>query len=1135
MRSIMKTTILKYKIIVSLLLISIFFMSSCGIIPGTTSSDDDNFFLLLLGLGGGGSETASAPEFRVNGFLRDKNNQALRRHGLEKDGIIHLTNSSGFFSLYLNAGRHTVQVTNVDRENLGSFSFEIVDVNTTPTVEYSGEVDFIIVWEDVIQLPLNTIDLSLGQAEVVINEVAPRATSGPKVELFVVSGGNLRSAQICARNSCSELPEVRVRSGEYILLHEGDGINDSIISDGDISNAWEFYGLPGLVSTDSIVYVRSAGNPYESVVIYADNGGTWNGCNGSSGVASCIPPILSAGQWTQEGETWEESDAIIRTAPTGTFFNNSDTIKRCPNGSRSTGKSAFVYSYDVADRNLGGLNVTCPGFNLIAASATSSTSLTATFSVNPTSGGNTLSNYKIFEGSSCSGTELDITNVSLSGATATLTTSTQNQGGNYILCVENMIGTGDLPLGGSSVVFSGFAPTALLAINELAPGLPAATDFVEFFVITGGSIGNLDYCYRAFSGTGCRKFPDRIVEAGDYIVWYSNTDDSNNQNKSEGNPNYWEFYGIDNPAGTDGVMIVKNGPNIQSAIAYANGDGSWTGCAGTSGNTNCIDPVVTANAWPQAGGSWAESDAVRKNPPSGFGSSDTIAKIPNGTGSDSLSTWRVYTNTALRTIGSANIEPVSVGRGQIVINEVRRESSNHWVEFYNRTSQSINLAEAGLRFRRVGTCDAGWANNSTNTVALTGTIPANGYYVLAVNAGFPGNEDQVGNFSAFTDNNCIFLVKGTNPTTISDDTIIDFVGWGSASAFQGSATTNLANNGILQRVPNGNYSAGESHADAFGFVASCPGTPKAANPGTNICFDGTPPTVASTTPANSATGVALTSTIAITFSKAMNTSTITTHNSTTCSGTLQVSTDSGFSSCIAMTNATPSVGGNTYTVTPSSDLPASTTIYVRITTGVQDSFGINLESAFNSSFGTGDGSEPALLGLINPSFEDDTNNCPQSANGVGCPNGWTMAGSTAGAELQAILASSIGITAQNGNNISRFSNLTTNIAAREFLSNCFALDGSQSLTVNGYFYTPDPVVDSEVRLGSRYYTDSDCSNQITFSGSTISNIASQSTWDLKSNTRGANATATHARISVSSRRIPASASVFFDNFSVSQP
>ncbi len=116
--------------------------------------------------------------------------------------------------------------------------------------------------------------------------------------------------------------------------------------------------------------------------------------------------------------------------------------------------------------------------------------------------------------------------------------------------------------------------------------------------------------------------------------------------------------------------------------------------------------------------------------------------------------------------------------------------------------------------------------------------------------------------------------------------------------------------------------------------------------------DLTPPTVSVTDPANNATSVAPNTTISVTFSEAMNTSTITTNTTNTvCSGSIQVSTD-GFLTCIQM-NADPvsSNGDKTFTVTPAALLASDTSHDIKVTTDVTDMSANALAAEFTMANG----------------------------------------------------------------------------------------------------------------------------------------------------------------------------------------
>ena len=116
--------------------------------------------------------------------------------------------------------------------------------------------------------------------------------------------------------------------------------------------------------------------------------------------------------------------------------------------------------------------------------------------------------------------------------------------------------------------------------------------------------------------------------------------------------------------------------------------------------------------------------------------------------------------------------------------------------------------------------------------------------------------------------------------------------------------------------------------------------------------DTTAPTVSSSSPADSATSVSVSSTIAVTFSEAMDTTTVTTNTSnSTCSGSLQVSSDN-FSTCVQMIASPSATNSNkTYTLTPTSKLTTSTNYKFRVTIIVNDIAGNEIASQWTTSNG----------------------------------------------------------------------------------------------------------------------------------------------------------------------------------------
>jgi len=106
--------------------------------------------------------------------------------------------------------------------------------------------------------------------------------------------------------------------------------------------------------------------------------------------------------------------------------------------------------------------------------------------------------------------------------------------------------------------------------------------------------------------------------------------------------------------------------------------------------------------------------------------------------------------------------------------------------------------------------------------------------------------------------------------------------------------------------------------------------------------DTTAPTVSSTSPTDNQSSVSISENISVTFSDSMDTTSVTTNTSnTSCSGSLQLSSDS-FSSCVQMGSSPSSSDNLTFTVTSSPKLYYSKTYKIRVTTAAEDSAGNNI-------------------------------------------------------------------------------------------------------------------------------------------------------------------------------------------------
>jgi len=127
---------------------------------------------------------------------------------------------------------------------------------------------------------------------------------------------------------------------------------------------------------------------------------------------------------------------------------------------------------------------------------------------------------------------------------------------------------------------------------------------------------------------------------------------------------------------------------------------------------------------------------------------------------------------------------------------------NDFVELYNPTSASINLSGLSLQYA------AAAATSGFNVVPLSGNIPANGFYLVqmtsggAVGALLP-TPDANSAINMAVGNGKVALVTGTAPLPVSTcpppATVVDYVGWGTASCFEGTAALGHANTTALTR------------------------------------------------------------------------------------------------------------------------------------------------------------------------------------------------------------------------------------------------------------------------------------------------------------------------------------------------
>lgn len=243
-----------------------------------------------------------------------------------------------------------------------------------------------------------------------------------------------------------------------------------------------------------------------------------------------------------------------------------------------------------------------------------------------------------------------------------------------------------------------------------------------------------------------------------------------------------------------------------------------------------------------------------------------------------------------------------------------------------------------------------------------------GMYLIACSSGSGGGSEEPRDSSTTENTGSSGGSGGGSPTTVADPTFSP-AGGSYSSAQNVTISTSTPGATICYRTDGNNPSASTAGTcDAGSQTYSSPinvnttttikalatksGMTNSSVVSATYTIDTTAPTVSSTTPADNTPGVARNTTIQVVFSEAMDTSTISTTTSTSCSGSLQVSSDN-FTTCVAMTSATPtaSSGNTTFTMTPASPLASATTYKIRVTTAAKDVAGNSLASTFTQGTG----------------------------------------------------------------------------------------------------------------------------------------------------------------------------------------
>ncbi|HOW27988.1 MAG TPA: fibronectin type III domain-containing protein, partial [Elusimicrobiota bacterium] len=145
-----------------------------------------------------------------------------------------------------------------------------------------------------------------------LNEVAPNE-SADWIELYVASTTPMGGWKVMEGGTtlCTFPDSFTPTAGQYVVLHlNTSGTPDTVITDNN-AGYWDFYSADtGLTATDNVITVSSNSNAVLDALVYVNNNGSF------TGNATLLNSAISAAQWNGAGtgDANIENSAVICTA-----------------------------------------------------------------------------------------------------------------------------------------------------------------------------------------------------------------------------------------------------------------------------------------------------------------------------------------------------------------------------------------------------------------------------------------------------------------------------------------------------------------------------------------------------------------------------------------------------------------------------------------------------------------------------------------------------------------------------------------------------------------------------------------------------------------------------------------------------
>jgi predicted extracellular nuclease len=326
-----------------------------------------------------------------------------------------------------------------------------------------------------------------------------------------------------------------------------------------------------------------------------------------------------------------------------------------------------------------------------------------------------------------------------------------------------------------------------------------------------------------------------------------------------------------NPGQVFGATSTNpTGVGFATPDSVAPGGSSLLTVAVTPGTNPASTGLAVTADLSSIGGSATQSffdDATHGDAVAGNNVFSFQATVDAGTGPGSKSLAATITDSQSRS-GSATISLAVTTPppppGSVVISEVYGGGGNSgatlrndFIELFNRTGSPVSVAGWSVQYAAAG------GTGTWGVTALTGMIPANGYYLVQEAAGTGGslnlpNPDVTGMIAMSATAGKVILVAQTaalNGACPTNPLILDKVGYGAANCFEGAPTPGLANATSASRNGGGSVDTDNNLAD---FTIGDPTPRGATEPG---------PQVLATFPTHTGIDAATQTNLSVTFSE----------------------------------------------------------------------------------------------------------------------------------------------------------------------------------------------------------------------------------------------------------------------------